>query len=202
MKTHSSQSRGHIQSTLFVKPNYDQVIFNSNKLSKSIFQVISKIYSESDVHCPGIDVRHGVETFINFIGINTCLCQIDWPYPRVLLPSSQTPKSEIILSDDSSFLSNQNSVLLDSIPNSSFNPIPADHITSRYDQSCLGGTFDRLHAGHKILLSEALLVANQRAVIGLAFGDLLNQKLLRELILPFDERKCELETFLEQRSAT
>ena len=59
MKTVVSQSRGHIQSTLFVKPNYDHLIFNSNELSKSIFEVISRIYSESDVHCPGIDVRRG-----------------------------------------------------------------------------------------------------------------------------------------------
>ena len=113
-----------------------------------------------------------------------------------MLPTSETPKSEIILSDDSSFLSNHNSILLDSIPNSSFSPIPANQTSPRYNQSCLGGTFDRLHAGHKILLSEALLVANHRAVIGLAFGDLLNQKLLRELILPYDQRKLELEAFL------
>ena len=45
----------------------------------------------------------------------------------------------------------------------------------RFTQSCLGGTFDRLHAGHKILLSEACLVATERAVIGLAHGDLLKE---------------------------
>ena len=46
----------------------------------------------------------------------------------------------------------------------------------RFTQSCLGGTFDRLHAGHKILLSEACLVATERAVIGLAHGDLLKAR--------------------------
>ena len=49
----------------------------------------------------------------------------------------------------------------------------------RFSQSCLGGTFDRLHAGHKILLSEACLVATDKTVIGLAHGDLLKEKLLR-----------------------
>ena len=49
----------------------------------------------------------------------------------------------------------------------------------RFAQSCLGGTFDRLHAGHKILLSEACLVATDKTVIGLAHGDLLKEKLLR-----------------------
>ena len=35
-----------------------------------------------------------------------------------------------------------------------------------YDNVCLGGTFDRLHAGHKILLTKACLVAKERIVVG------------------------------------
>ena len=35
-----------------------------------------------------------------------------------------------------------------------------------YANVCLGGTFDRLHAGHKILLTKACLVATQRVVVG------------------------------------
>ena len=31
----------------------------------------------------------------------------------------------------------------------------------------LGGTFDHVHAGHKILLSEAILLAKQKLLIGL-----------------------------------
>ena len=30
----------------------------------------------------------------------------------------------------------------------------------------LGGTFDHIHAGHKILLSEAILLAKQKLLIG------------------------------------
>ena len=35
-----------------------------------------------------------------------------------------------------------------------------------YGNVCLGGTFDRLHAGHKILLTKACLVATERIVVG------------------------------------
>ena len=33
----------------------------------------------------------------------------------------------------------------------------------------LGGTFDHIHVGHKILLSEAIMLADQRLLIGRYF---------------------------------
>ncbi|CAD7975033.1 unnamed protein product [Amoebophrya sp. A25] len=62
---------------------------------------------------------------------------------------------------------------------------------------CCGGTFDALHFGHKILLTEALLLARSRLVIGLADGLLLKRKTLKELIAPASERKRLLRDFLE-----
>lgn len=38
---------------------------------------------------------------------------------------------------------------------------------------CLGGTFDRLHLGHKVLLSSAVAKATEKLVVGVTDGDMI-----------------------------
>uniref|UniRef100_UPI00358F2061 bifunctional coenzyme A synthase isoform X2 n=1 Tax=Myxine glutinosa TaxID=7769 RepID=UPI00358F2061 len=65
-----------------------------------------------------------------------------------------------------------------------------------YNDVVLGGTFDRLHNGHKSLLATACLLARKRLLIGIADKDLLKGKRLFELIQPFGQRCLELKEFL------
>uniref|UniRef100_V9KJY8 Bifunctional coenzyme A synthase n=1 Tax=Callorhinchus milii TaxID=7868 RepID=V9KJY8_CALMI len=65
-----------------------------------------------------------------------------------------------------------------------------------YSDVVVGGTFDKLHAAHRILLSASCLLAEQRLLIGVADGELLNNKVLKELIDPYQWRIERLREFL------
>ncbi|XP_068274766.1 bifunctional coenzyme A synthase [Nyctibius grandis] len=61
----------------------------------------------------------------------------------------------------------------------------------------VGGTFDRLHGAHRLLLSACCLLARRRLLAGVADGDLLRHKVLTELIEPYELRAAKLREFLE-----
>ncbi|RWS08013.1 bifunctional coenzyme A synthase-like protein [Dinothrombium tinctorium] len=67
-----------------------------------------------------------------------------------------------------------------------------------YDNVCLGGTFDNLHNGHKVFLSEALLRCNKSLTIGVTDIEMIRKKVLWELIEPVETRMKYLREYLEQ----
>eukprot|EP01094_Clydonella_sp_ATCC50884_P025171 TRINITY_DN6513_c0_g1_i1.p1 TRINITY_DN6513_c0_g1~~TRINITY_DN6513_c0_g1_i1.p1 ORF type:complete len:364 (+),score=73.67 TRINITY_DN6513_c0_g1_i1:170-1261(+) len=62
--------------------------------------------------------------------------------------------------------------------------------------SVVGGTFDRLHAGHCLLLTVASLLAAAYIEVGVRAGDILKNKHLTSLILPYAERAERVRHFL------
>jgi pantetheine-phosphate adenylyltransferase len=82
----------------------------------------------------------------------------------------------------------------------------AAHLTpqlgfSVHDHVAMGGTFDRLHAGHKVLLTRSLLHAGARLRVGIAGPALLGKKKHAEHLQPFDARRQAVAAFLAaQRS--
>lgn len=67
----------------------------------------------------------------------------------------------------------------------------------RYRNVALGGTFDHLHAGHKILLSMACLTATERIIVGVTDDSMLTKKKHAELLEPLDKRLKRVDDFLE-----
>ena len=66
-----------------------------------------------------------------------------------------------------------------------------------FDHVALGGTFDVMHTGHRLLLTESLLLSRRRLLVGMADGHLLESKILPELVAPVEERVEGVRTFLE-----
>lgn len=66
-----------------------------------------------------------------------------------------------------------------------------------YKNVVLGGTFDRLHNGHKILLSEAILHCTDKLTVGVTDTNMLKSKILWELIQPTAKRITTVKDFLE-----
>ena len=62
---------------------------------------------------------------------------------------------------------------------------PTDKI---YQNIVLGGTFDRIHAGHKILFTTSLLRCQNEITVGITDGEMTRKKVLPELIQPCQQR--------------
>lgn len=65
-----------------------------------------------------------------------------------------------------------------------------------YDYVALGGTFDRLHPGHKMLLTQASLCTASRLRVGVTGPLLLKNKKNAEMLQSFDTRRGNAERFL------
>ncbi|AGO12856.1 AaceriAGL356Cp [[Ashbya] aceris (nom. inval.)] len=76
-------------------------------------------------------------------------------------------------------------------------PVDSDG-RDKYAVSALGGTFDHLHDGHKILLSVAALVTASRLIVGITDEELLKSKKYKEQLQSFDERRDNVCSFLHR----
>ncbi|KAJ1992162.1 hypothetical protein GGI25_003011 [Coemansia spiralis] len=67
-----------------------------------------------------------------------------------------------------------------------------------YAHVAVGGTFDHLHIGHKILLTATALAATKRVICGISVDALLERKKYKEQIEPYRVRELSVLLFLRK----
>ncbi|KAK5578901.1 hypothetical protein RB653_008576 [Dictyostelium firmibasis] len=60
----------------------------------------------------------------------------------------------------------------------------------------LGGTFDRMHPGHKVMLTMAALICSEYMEVGVTDNSILTSKKFSQLIAPFEDRTQNTLNFL------
>lgn len=77
-------------------------------------------------------------------------------------------------------------------------------MAKKYRKAVLGGSFDRLHEAHKLLLTTAIEIAEEvfAGIVGNELGKkLFAKKAYADIILPFEQRAAELRRFMQQHSS-
>lgn len=67
----------------------------------------------------------------------------------------------------------------------------------KYSLVAVGGTFDRLHCGHKELLKTAFKTG-EKVIIGITDAEMTLSKQMSKIILPFEKRKEDVINFLSE----
>lgn len=67
----------------------------------------------------------------------------------------------------------------------------------RFDTVACGGTFDRLHAGHRLLLAATAIVARRSIFVGITTDKLLENKRHADLLQTYEEREATTLEYLK-----
>ena len=72
---------------------------------------------------------------------------------------------------------------------------PIDKIF-KYSKCCMGGTFDHMHLGHKLMLTQSCLLTRDVLYIGVTGDALLTKKAFSEHLQAFEVRKSSVLEFI------
>ncbi|XP_044253000.1 bifunctional coenzyme A synthase-like [Tribolium madens] len=167
---------------------YTNVFTSWPKYSKTLYG----IYSQAATHCQNLDVRvllsglkyQTVKQIQTKSNIDLII------FDRI---HSKTDIDNFIKTKVANIASEYNVVTLDSGNLENFS---CDDDNKIYNHTVVGGTFDRLHTAHKLLLTEAVLRSRFKVTVGVTEESMFPGKILWELIENLNVRIQNVENFL------
>lgn len=175
-------------SKLVKKVLYIAIKDNSETTLPVISRQIVNVYSKASSQCGNLDIRLMLKTgdqatIKTHHPIDLILYDVE------LAKETERLKQSVLTLDKECKLQ---SIDMDGIPQA---PTTPEEVKT-YEYVALGGTFDRLHNGHKILLSQAALRATKHVTVGVTDVNMIQTKKLWELIEPVEQRINNVLSFL------
>ncbi|EFN84613.1 bifunctional coenzyme A synthase [Harpegnathos saltator] len=196
----------HVLKTLYIQYLPEKNIFASGKYNNRTSQRSSLQCSQNIV-----DIYVNTSTIASRLDVRVLLTITKYPDRSVI--NTKKPV-EIVIFDRTYSKKEADTFIQDCLVNTSIdysfvtcndNQDQIDHKheecpvqnAKTYRNVVLGGTFDRLHNGHKILLSEAVLRCTEKLTVGVTDTNMISNKILWELIEPCTYRINQVKEFLE-----
>lgn len=179
---HTGESTfNHVQQWDHVQRLLTYVYVKATKAAQDLGKVLLDI---------SVVLKDPSESFPSNFGNGMDMCfriQDDPPVPH--LPDSiKTLPQVFVVPDKATEAHLQHSVCV---------PPNCDASPSSYPVVALGGTFDHLHAGHKILLSMAAWIASTKVIIGVTDDELLRNKSNKNVLESMAVRMEKTRSFLQ-----
>jgi hypothetical protein len=161
---------------------------SSDKSSKRVFKLnYDLVLTDTGNLATGANKQELNVNLANFLSAN--LPNAEHPEANVPFHVIECPAT-----DETTSRASSPSQIAADVDTSNFDLIAQNRV---YENSIIGGTFDRLHIGHKMLLSECVLLTRNRLLVGMADGPLLTKKKLTELIQDLEVRSLKVKEFLD-----
>lgn len=157
--------------------------------TQEIGKVVLDIYGQSANLCHSLDIR---VLLGNIRSSNASLIPqtLSWP-ANVILCDGQSDDSLVVHYSAQFFNTTELPVMRILKGPGTYSGNEEDaHSMKTYDHVCLGGTFDRIHTGHKILLTEACIRCNKILTVGVTDGAMTNSKSHAIQIIFLIPQKC------------
>lgn len=180
--------------------------FEENKRSSSVGLLESALKLCYSVSSQFIFKKYGspVFPFVNVLIYPMCRLELS-AYNQIYTISEDATRilghtAEAVIVKRSSDTSDNVSRFLDSMSLSEqLYSVQADvgsNFKDSYDVVVLGGTFDHLHAGHKILLTISGWLASRQVTVGVSTDDLLKNKKYANMLESLDCRQGSVKDFM------